>query len=291
MRSIKRQSHWPWRRGAKKGTNQRRGCAKLSQQRQRRTMGIAILSGVAVLIVGIGWIWRSGAIDAVTAAVSRSADRIVVGAGMTVESVRVFGVEQAERETVMAAINARIGQSIFSQDIDAAQARLADLGWVEDAKVSRLLPDTLVVQVDEREPYAVWQRQGSFALIDRDGEVITTENLTRFADLPLLVGDGARRRAEIIITSLSKEPELFRRVQAVVRVSDRRWNIYFDNGVQARLPAGAPQEAWVRLARMEEEHRLLSRDVDAIDMRLPDRMVLRLGRRAAHERRDPGKET
>ena len=107
----------------------------------------------------------------------------------------------------------------------------------------------------------------------------------------MLVGDGARRRAEIIITSLSKEPELFRRVQAVVRVSDRRWNIYFDNGVQARLPAGAPQEAWVRLARMEEEHRLLSRDVDAIDMRLPDRMVLRLGRRAAHERRDPGKET
>ncbi|MGH7002026.1 MAG: cell division protein FtsQ/DivIB, partial [Stellaceae bacterium] len=157
-----------------------------------------------------------------------------------------------------------------------AQARLQALPWIRRADVERQLPDTLFVRLTEREPFAFWQRNGALSLIDRDGTVIPTDNLAQYGPRIVLVGDDAPARATALIDMLATEPALARRVNAAVLYGSGRWTLRFDTGVQVALPEAAAPAAWHRLAGLEAQEQILERNIAAIDLRLPDRMVVRL---------------
>ena len=177
---------------------------------------------------------------------------------------------------VQNAVGARTKTPIFAFDTVAARARLLEIGWIEWATVRRHFPDTIYVDIRERRPFALWQHKKKLRLIGHEGSVITAERLARFADLPLIVGKGANIRAAEIIDQLAPFPALSGRAKALTLVGERRWNIRFDNGVDVRLPEKEVSEALERLATLQTRHAILDRKLRAIDLRLPDRLIVQL---------------
>lgn len=195
--------------------------------------------------------------------------------GLAVEDIEVEGRETTDSATIMAALAAQRGTPILAVDPRLAKQKLESLPWVRSAAIERRLPGTLLVRLVERHPLAVWQHAGKQELIDREGAVIPVKDLARFARLPTVVGDDAASHAAALIDMLAREPDLAARVTAAVRVDDRRWNLRIDNAIDVLLPETDPGEAWTRLATLERANSLLQRDIRTVDMRLPDRLVLR----------------
>jgi cell division protein FtsQ len=197
-------------------------------------------------------------------------------AGLVVADIEVEGREMTPREDILHALDATRGTPILGIDPLRVKRQLETLPWIRSALVERRLPDTVYIQLEERKPLALWQRQGKTALIDHDGVVVTTEHLERYADLLLVVGDGAPHAAEALIAVLGTEPALMKRVTAAVRVGDRRWDVHLDTGVVVELPELNYGDAWTRLADIDRDHGLLVRDIERVDLRLPDRTVVKV---------------
>ena len=196
--------------------------------------------------------------------------------GMTVSDIRVEGRETTDRETILAALGAGPGTPILAVDPTRAKDQLEALPWVRSAVIERHLPGTLYVRLVERKPLALWQHGGKIELIDHGGEVIPVVRLDQFAKLLMVVGEGAARHAAELLRMLASEPELAARVTAAIRVGDRRWNLRIDNAIDVLLPAHEEANAWSQLARLERSSAILKRDLQTIDLRLPDRLVLRV---------------
>ena len=208
-----------------------------------------------------------------------AADKLVQDTGllgMTVSDIRVEGRETTDRETILAALGAGPGTPILAVDPTRAKDQLEALPWVRSAVIERHLPGTLYVRLVERKPLALWQHGGKIELIDHGGEVIPVVRLDQFAKLLMVVGEGAARHAAELLRMLASEPELAARVTAAIRVGDRRWNLRIDNAIDVLLPAHEEANAWSQLARLERSSAILKRDLQTIDLRLPDRLVLRV---------------
>jgi cell division protein FtsQ len=218
--------------------------------------------------------------------------------GLVVTDIQVDGRSTTDRETILAALDAHYGTPILAVSPSRAKQQLEALPWVRSAAIERRLPGTLYVRLVERRPLAVWQHDGKHELIDRDGTVIPVTDLSRFAKLPTVVGgDPARHGAAQLLDLLANEPSLAARVTAVVLVGDRRWNVRIDNMIDVMLPEDDMAGAWAKLAQLERSNRVLQRDVETIDLRLPDRLVMRVGdpsskdAPAAKKPHAPGKST
>ncbi len=263
----------------------------------RRAAGWALL--VVLAVGGYGAVMLSR-LPAGQAMLSAAADRALMASaalGLVVADIEVEGRETTDAQTIMAALSAERGTPILAVSPSRAKAQLESLPWVRSAAIERHLPGTLRVRLVERHPLAVWQHGGKQELIDREGEVIAVTDLSRFARLPTVVGDDAARHARALIDMLAHEPELAARVTAAVRVDDRRWNLRLDHAIDVLLPEEDPAAAWARLATLERANSVLKRDIQAVDLRLPDRVVLRVsgappGEAApAKKARPPGKST
>ncbi|MBW8267875.1 cell division protein FtsQ/DivIB [Caldovatus aquaticus] len=196
-------------------------------------------------------------------------------AGWRVQAVILDGREHTPVEMIRAALGVSRGDPILGFSPEGAKERLETLAWVQRAHVERRLPGTIVVRLEERQPFAIWQHSGRFAVIDRAGHVVATEKLDQFGALPLVVGAGAERAAAALLDRLREQPELARRIQAAIRVGDRRWNLKLHNGTEILLPEGHEAAAIERLGELHRQHGLLDRPLAAIDLRLPDRLVVR----------------
>ena len=198
--------------------------------------------------------------------------------GLTVTDIQVDGRSTTDTATILAALDAHAGTPILAVSPARAKQQLEGLPWVRSAAIERRLPGTLYVHLVERRPLAVWQHDGGkLDLIDRDGAVIPVTDLSRFSKLPSVIGGPqAARGAAQLIDLLASEPELAARVTAVTMVGDRRWNVRIDNMIDVLLPEDDMASAWSKLAQLERANRILQRDVEAIDMRLPDRLVMRV---------------
>lgn len=251
------------------------------RRRTSRTLRRAALWGAPLALAAglVGGAVLSGAVpgrvslrDAGSAALS-----LTGMLGLVVSDIEVEGRATTDSATILAALDAHAGTPILSVNPARAQAQLEALPWVRSAAIERRLPGTLYVKLVERRPLAVWQHDGKQELIDRDGAVIPVPDLSRFAKLPTVVGgDEARHGAAQLLDLLSNEPDLASRVTAAVLVGDRRWNLRIDNAIDVLLPEDDMTGAWAKLAQLERANRLLQRDVQAVDLRLPDRLVMRV---------------
>lgn len=220
------------------------------------------------------------------AALQYSLDKILDGTarlGLVVADIKVEGRETTDRETILTALGAGPGTPILALSPRRAKEQLEALPWIRSAVVERRLPDTLYVRLVERKPLALWQHGGKLELIDHEGAVIRVTRLDRFAKLPMVVGENAAPHAAELLDMLATEPDLAARVSAAIRVGDRRWNLRIDNTIDVLLPAEAAVSAWAQLARLERSSAILKRDVQTVDVRLPDRLVLRVNPEASKE--------
>ncbi|NKB54888.1 MAG: FtsQ-type POTRA domain-containing protein [Alphaproteobacteria bacterium] len=236
------------------------------------TASFAIITGAA----GAGyWAWSTSALTRLTIAAETALIDTTVRAGLVVDDVLVEGRVETTREQLLRMIGVRRGDPILAIDTHAVRERLIQLGWVADATVQRRFPGTVFVRLQERKAMAIWQRKGTFVLVDGDGVDIGNQGLTRYTHLKVIVGNDAPRHAPALLDMLATAPPLMKRVQAAVWVGGRRWNLRLDDGIDIRLPEENPQAAWTRLATLERDKRLLSQDIIAVDLRIRDRLIVR----------------
>ena len=251
----------------------RPGRWKLLMRRQRKLLrptafasiafGLLIFCLVVVHLVGQGPTLRD------------RLGRATAGFGLTVQHVVVEGRDKTPEALLRAAIGVAPGDPILGFSVAAAQARIETLSWVRQATIERQLPDTIVVSLAERRPFAVWQFQGKFVLIDRAGQVVADQDLSAFGQLPLVVGAGAPAAAAGLLDLLGNRPDLSSRVIAAVRVGERRWNLRLNTGADVLLPEGQEEAALNKLAELQSSIALLDRPLQSVDLRLPDRLVVR----------------
>jgi cell division protein FtsQ len=201
--------------------------------------------------------------------------------GMRLQNLTVEGRGMTGREDLLAAVDADRGTPILSIDMTAARARIEELPWVKVAKIERHLPDSVRIEIEERTAYALWQQDRRYFLVDRDGKPIVEVPEVDLAgqSLPLIVGTDAPRHASDLFAVIETNPALAARVRAAVRVGERRWNLYldtFDGGIAVRLPEDGVGAAWTRLGTLEKDYQILERDLEFIDLRLEDRLIVRV---------------
>ena len=228
---------------------------------------LALALGVALAIDHRG--------EHMLAAAGHGVDARFAKAGFRLRSVHVQGASPLATADIVRATGLYKDQPMVGLDLGEVRRRVESVGWVKDVKVVRLLPDTLVVAVQERRQLAVWQHAGRTAVIDDQGQVIAEADPARFANLPLVVGEGADAAAPAILPMLAQRPQLMIRADALVRVDDRRWDLRLKDGSLIQLPATGEEDALMRLEKLDERSHILQLGFDRIDLRNPELVAVR----------------
>lgn len=197
------------------------------------------------------------------------------GLGFKLAKVHVQGASPMAERAILAAAGLQVGQPILGIDLDAVRKSVEGVGWVRDAKVVRLLPDTLVVAVSERQTLAVWQNRGRTLVIDGGGRPIPEADPGEFPQLPLIVGEGANEGAAQILQAVSARPRLVERLEAIVRVDGRRWDLRLKDGGLVQLPAVEEESALIQLDQLDRRQRILELGFERIDLREPGIVAVR----------------
>lgn len=201
-------------------------------------------------------------------------------AGFKVRNIQPLNLHKVDAKLIYDIVDGQRDKPMPLVDLDGTRAELMKLSWIADARVSRRLPDTLVIDIVERVPAAIWQYQHRLALIDKDGVVLGPVDDRAMPDLPVVVGPGANTRATELAALMATAPSLKPLVTAATWQGDRRWDIIFQSGEKLMLPEGR-DEAIKALAFFAQEDRragLLGKGLVSIDMRDPTRIVARISR-------------
>lgn len=235
---------------------------------------IVIWSGLglacAAVLAGVIYVWGGAAL----AWTGHKIDLQMASMGFRLERVHIRGASGPGQRAIMEAAGLHRGQPLAFADIGALQDRIEQVGWVSEARVIRLLPDTLVIAVTERRPVAVWQSAGAVRVVDGQGAVIVGADPGRFAELPLVVGEGAGEASAELIPLIEAWPRLRDRVDAAVRVDQRRWNLLLKDGSVIQLPADGVDAALVQLEAMDQRERLLDVGFARVDLRAPESVAI-----------------
>jgi cell division protein FtsQ len=208
------------------------------------------------------------------AAVSAEAAQGFSQAGLVIDQISISGQALTDERSIIAALGVSENLPMVSFDAESARARLEDLPAVISASVAKIYPSSLSVTIVEKEPVARWRVDGVTFVIDADGEQLAAVDAA-FDDLPLLVGDGAADDAVAIIEILRAHPLLDRRLVAISRIADRRWDLVYDNGLRIMLPETGIESAVSLLEQLDREHEMLARDLSIIDLRVSGQLALR----------------
>jgi cell division protein FtsQ len=264
-------------KSAKSGKSKPYAPAKLAAA---QSLGLAPLTAVslAALIALIGVV----AVLVTDPRVHRMRDQVVanidnglIGLGLRVAAVQVQGATPAAAADILKAAALGKNQPILHLDLNALRGRVEAVGWVKSAKVIRLLPDTIVIAVTQRQTMAVWQHAGRNLVIDSDGRTIPEADPGQFTDLPLVVGEGADQAAPAVLKLLRPRGRLMDRLDAIVRVDDRRWDLRTKDGGLIELPADGEAAALDQLDKLDQQSRILDLGFARIDLRDPDLVAVR----------------
>ena len=247
-----------------------------------RWSGSAAALGFLSLTIGYGIVLGGHGRDV--------SDALLSAVGLGVETVKLTGQSETSDFQILEALEIQEGSSLVLFDADAARDRLMRIAWIEQASVMKLYPGTLKINLEEKEPYALWQRGQLVSIINEAGDVITDDVDGRYANLLLVMNHGAQRRASEIINALKQVPELRSRVRAAELVGERRWDLVLENGVTLRLPEHDFDTALSQVVAMDKDSGLLARDIEAVDLRLADRIVVRLSDEVAERHKANGPE-
>lgn len=225
------------------------------------------------------------------AAVGGSAPSFVAGTaatfGLKTTDIVITGQVETPERDVFSALD--VGPSLVGFDVDRARARLLDLPWVKDVAIRKVYPGKLTVSLAERRAMAVWQVNDKMTVVEQSGDTIARFGIAdlindRFSHLPHLVGEGAAQSAREILPIAARHPQIAGRVKAYIRVGQRRWDLQMANGVIIKLPEHNADQALSEVAGLAAGERLLERELTVVDMRVQDRIVLRLDEAAAETR-------
>jgi cell division protein FtsQ len=253
------------------------------ERRLPRGLGVGLAAALILAAAAVGAV-RGGQYQAFVAAQGPLGDVLARELGFGVKAVTISGIARLdERETLgLAGISPKSSIPFF--DVDAARARLEKAPLVASASVRKLYPNRIVIDIVERAPAALWQRDGEVSIVAADGAALDELKDARLNDLPFVVGKGANKRLREYLKLLDAAQELRSKIEAGVYVSERHWNLRMKTGVDVKLPENDPASAMPALLKLERENHILEKDILSLDLREPGRVFARLTADAADAR-------
>lgn len=261
------------------GTSRRSGRLWLLRLKKFGIFSACLAAAGALAFAG----WRDGAFSRAGNVAHQEILAASAALGFRVGEILVLGRDNIPQEDLLSHLDVRQGAPVFGISLEKAQEEILSISWVRSVRVSRRLPDKIIVEIEERVPVALWQHQQKIAAIDAEGKVLTGEALGKYSDLPLVVGEGAAGRVTQIIGFLKAEPEIANLLSSAVRVGGRRWDLHLKNGITIRLPEENVELALRKIAQAAEAGGLLDKDIAAVDLRLPEKLVLEMKKAAGAE--------
>jgi cell division protein FtsQ len=255
------------------------------ERRIPRRVGVTATVVILLGSAGLG-IVKGGHVDELTTALSDTRNAMANSAGFRITAVAINGRKQLTQDEVLATGGVNGRSSLLFLDAAVVRDKLKANPWIAEATVLKFYPNQLQIDITERSAFALWQQDGRLAVIADDGAVLEPYVARRFIGLPLVVGKGAETRAKDFLALVDRYPEVRSILKAAVFVGERRWNLRLKDALDVRLPEQDVGNALAALTRLDKEDRLFSRDIAAIDMRLPDRLTVRLSEDAAKARED-----
>jgi cell division protein FtsQ len=256
----------------------------VDQKRANKVAGM-VFGGFVLAIAAVVLL----ALD-IPAKAERAAGTAIGSAGFVVSGYQIVGLRHMNRALVDEVVTDELRRATEASgteqapqalvDVSAIRDRLLRFGWVKDARVSRRLPDSLVIDIVERTPSALWQNQGQLALIDNEGVTLGRVAVDKMPDLPLLIGPGANSEAEELGRLMNAVPTLKPQLASATWVGGRRWDLNFQSGETVALPEGenAAKTVLVKFAKLDKSAGLLGRGIVRFDLRNPGQMTVRLPR-------------
>lgn len=236
----------------------------------------ALMAACGVLVIALVLTLATGQrAQRIGAAANAAVGTRFASLGFKLRAVRVQGASKLATTDILKKANVYKDMPLLGMDLGKLQADVQSVGWVKSVRVVRLLPDTLVLQVVERPQVAIWQDQGYTRVIDDKGEIIPEADPRQFAALPLVVGDGANDHAAQILNAVAQRPGLLAKVEAMVRVDNRRWDLRLKDGSLIQLPGAGIDAALIALEQLEVKSRILELGFERIDLRNPDIVTVR----------------
>ena len=241
-----------------------------------------VYGGLSITLFGLA-VLNSGPLAVVGQWAVAQADKVIAGANVAIARIVVNGEERIPQSHILDVLASDDARSLLFFDVEKARTHLLSLPQMKDVSIRKAFPHTLIFEYTERRAYALWQHDGRFAVIDAMGRVID-KNAAPFAealaDAPVFVGQGANEGAYDLNAALDTFPAVQPQIGAAVRVGERRWTLHTRDAVRIELPEGDPMAALEKLASLQSRYDILSRAVTVIDLRLPDRVTLKLSEEA-----------
>jgi cell division protein FtsQ len=253
--------------------------------------GIGSSCALLIVLGSVGYgVTAGGHVPEIAADLRRTCDALADHAGFQIASIALDGETEVSRTAILRLAGISDESSLLCLDATAARTALTRNPWIADATVLKLYPGRLQISITERAPLALWQKDGRVRVIAGDGTVLEDFTGNRFADLPLVVGSGAERGARDFLSVVARYPVIRDTLDASVLIAQRRWNLRLKNGIDVKLPDSDIEQALQTLVALDRDKKIFSRDIAAIDLRLPDRVVVRLSDDAAQARAEAIKE-
>jgi cell division protein FtsQ len=250
-----------------------------------RRVGITMTVLLLIGSCGLG-IVKGGHLQDFITAVSDARNAMANSAGFRITSVVINGRKQLSQDEILAIGGVSGRSSLLFLDADDVRDKLKANPWIADATVLKLYPGQLMIEITERKAFALWQEAGRLSVIADDGALLEPYVSRRFLTLPLVVGKGADTQARDFLALLARYPQVNSVTKAAIYVGERRWNLRLKDGLDIRLPEQDVGNALAALSKLDKDDKLFSKDIVAIDMRLPDRLVVQLSDDAAKARED-----
>jgi cell division protein FtsQ len=248
---------------------------------------VGITATVLILLGSGGFgVVKGGHLDDFVAALSDTRNALANSAGFRITTVVINGRKQLSQDEVLAVGGVNGRSSLLFLDAATVRDKLKANPWIADATILKLYPGQLQIDIVERKAFALWQQDGRLAVIADDGAVLEPYVSRRFVALPLVVGKGADTQAKDFLALLDRYPQVRSVTKAAIYVGQRRWNLRLKDGLDIRLPENDVGNALAALSRLDKEEKLFSRDITAVDMRLPDRLTVQLSEDAAKAREE-----
>ncbi len=200
--------------------------------------------------------------------------KITTDIGFAIKNITITGQKHTNIQQINKIVGIKKGSSIFSISLPNLKHRLEEIDWVKCVELERTLPDSIKISITERNPIALGQKDKKLFIIDDEGKIINEKNLAPFKDLPIFIGDGVELYANSLVKVFKTEPELYKKITSVIRISERRWNIRFDNDLEIKMPENQFELAWKTVIKLYKKNELLKPEIAKIDLRIPNKIFI-----------------
>jgi cell division protein FtsQ len=290
---AKKKNHLSKERGVQSSASKRQRPQRAMRSKWRRPE-YRLAVGVGSCVVFLCFAWLAFFLDYPQKTLTWGQNKLIIFTshlGFRLDEVLLEGRHNSPQDAVLKAIQAQRGDPILAYSLETIRENLEKLDWIKSAVVQRRLPNVLYIRITERQPIALWQHQKQLFFVDTEGVVINSPILSHFQKLPVVVGSDAPAHTPKILSILEKFPEISKKITALNRIRQRRWDITLEESVQVKLPEDHLEEALTRLTLLIQQQKISPSETLVVDLRLPKQVIMRLTPTANVRLKVKGKET